>query len=389
MIAAKLDAMTLAFSMLLLQLVYILGFGIASINGKQTYIRKMAIGVFIMALGYLSVSLGQIALINVFLASSFLILGYSIMAFGVCDLLKQKINYKIFYILLINHILVYIYLTFINPIFDLRTSFFSLEIFLVATFISYVNFKYYKKSNDLVALFLSIVSLIKGCFHLWRISTIMHELNPQTLFRNVDMAKYVHIATILYNSTLCIVVIILATRIHSKRLIELNKELTELSYKDFLTKAYNLRYIIQKIEKKLGNFKNNAEIFSIAIVDIDFFKIINDTYGHIIGDEVLIKLVGIIEGNIDKSDICARYGGEEFLILFSNKSASEALKILENLQTLFKEYDWEHPDLKVSFSAGLIEINKENYLKEVKHLINDADKFLYLAKRNGRDRIEY
>lgn len=385
----KLDSMTLAFSIVLLQITYIIGFSIASINSNQKYLVKMTFGILLNATGHLLIAVADSELAGILLGTTILILGYVLMIYGLCDLIKQRIKNKLVLFFFIIHLIVFSYLIYIRPIFKIRTSFFSFEVFLMGAFTFYVSFKYFIRRKEYTSLSISLASLLYSCFHLYRIYTVMNETNPLTLFREAHMSKYIYIATILYNSCLCISVVLLATRIHFRRLNNINRCLKELSYKDPLTKSYNLRYIVKVFENLLYKVTKEKLVLSIAIIDIDYFKKINDTYGHMIGDEVLKKLVELINQNISKTDFLGRYGGEEFLLILPDKRLSYGVKLIEKLQNILRENVWKYDNLQVTFSAGIIEIDEKNVFKEAKHLINDVDSLLYKAKKNGRDRVEY
>ena len=119
------------------------------------------------------------------------------------------------------------------------------------------------------------------------------------------------------------------------------------------------------------------------MVDIDFFKTVNDTYGHHMGDIVLEKLSEIIKATIRDADIAGRYGGEEFLIIFPEISEDEAFRAGERLRKNIEAVEFENR-IKITISGGVAEYIEETALE----LIEKADRNLYRAKENGRNRIE-
>ena len=160
------------------------------------------------------------------------------------------------------------------------------------------------------------------------------------------------------------------------------RQLENLSTIDYLTKAYN-RNILHKIIKK-DSYKFITEMgdeITIMIVDIDFFKQINDAYGHDAGDIVLSKAASVIRSCIRSSDVFLRWGGEEFVVVMPESDLLSAKKIAERIRSSIEES--ENPFKKITVSIGLAEYDKENYQKA----IENADDALYEAKHSGRNKI--
>jgi diguanylate cyclase (GGDEF)-like protein len=120
------------------------------------------------------------------------------------------------------------------------------------------------------------------------------------------------------------------------------------------------------------------------MLDIDYFKKINDKYGHVFGDEVLIKISSVIEETVRKVDIAGRYGGEEFLIVIPGTDSGGAYKTAERIRESIEKIKWDKDGPKVTISGGVCEFKDEDSEK----LIAKADKLLYRAKESGRNRIE-
>jgi len=165
------------------------------------------------------------------------------------------------------------------------------------------------------------------------------------------------------------------------------EELFNLATHDFLTNLYNRRYFEDVLERTAAASKR-GEIFSLLFIDCDNLKIVNDTYGHLAGDEVLKTVARIIEKNLRKEDIAARWGGDEFVVILNhcNKDCGMkiAQRILENLER--SEININSNKIKTSISIGLVEIDGT---KEPNEILNLADKLAYEAKKDGKNKIKY
>ena len=162
-----------------------------------------------------------------------------------------------------------------------------------------------------------------------------------------------------------------------------------LKYKadnDILTGLKNRRAINQIIDERIANHMTN---FSIAIIDIDYFKKVNDTYGHNTGDYILMKLADKLKKLEGYNIISSRWGGEEFLLISPNyMQYSEFIKILKTLIINIEEYTFVHnkKEIKLTISIGAAQYNSH---KKIQKAIEQADINLYRAKDEGRNRIIY
>lgn len=170
-------------------------------------------------------------------------------------------------------------------------------------------------------------------------------------------------------------------------LLETHEILSERLNTDGLTGLYNHTAFQDRLKKLFDNYQTHNHFFSIAILDIDFFKKVNDKYGHLKGDEVLKTFANLIKESIRANDFPARYGGEEFGIIFSGTNKYQAKKILERLRDNVKkvEFTSEKEKFSITFSAGIAEINSN--LSNTADLIRLADEAMYFSKNTGRDRI--
>lgn len=165
------------------------------------------------------------------------------------------------------------------------------------------------------------------------------------------------------------------------RQAELKRELTL----DSLTQLFNHATFYEKLDEFILQYKINQEAFSIAVLDIDDFKQVNDTYGHDMGNLVLLKLVEIMRKNIRKGDLAFRYGGEEFTIITSDPDHFP--EVLEHIRHDFGQYHFEGIDGNITVSAGVC--TYDYTFGGRREFFSAADKALYRAKSLGKNRVEF
>jgi len=168
-----------------------------------------------------------------------------------------------------------------------------------------------------------------------------------------------------------------------------NKELAHLASIDAMTELYNKRYFDKVSNNILKEAKLEKVAFSLFILDIDKFKSINDTYGHVVGDEVIIHISNLLKKSLRKEDIICRYGGEEFIVLLPHTILEDAVKIAEKIRSKIEvsqvEIEENVLSYRASFGVATFQYKKDTTMLEI---INRADKALYRAKNNGRNRVE-
>lgn len=166
------------------------------------------------------------------------------------------------------------------------------------------------------------------------------------------------------------------------------KKMNKLIVTDELTQCYNRRYINEKLIVDMDTSRMYNTNLSIAMIDIDYFKKINDTYNHLVGDYVLKEVVRIVRSNIrSEQDWIARYGGEEFLIVFNNTSSEVAIKLCNRIRLAIKEnvFKYNDIDIRITVSLGIQTLNHN--IESIEDFIERVDKKLYEAKCNGRDLV--
>ena len=169
----------------------------------------------------------------------------------------------------------------------------------------------------------------------------------------------------------------------------LQNELKLLASTDSMTKLYNRRYFTKISEYTLKLSKRENHNVSIIMLDIDKFKNVNDTYGHQVGDDVIIMLANKLMEHQRKSDIVCRYGGEEFVVLLPNTSIeganSVAKKIREDVEQLTIKLD-SKKELNFTISLGISQVDMKNDIN-IESALKSADDALYEAKNSGRNKI--
>ncbi len=156
--------------------------------------------------------------------------------------------------------------------------------------------------------------------------------------------------------------------------------------KDALTDMYTRKYFEERAQQEIHRFYRYGIPFAIAFLDLDHFKKINDTYGHQVGDIVLVEFSKAILDTIRVNDFACRYGGEEFVVLFSGATSQNALSALKRIKNTFMSSEQlKEKNITVTFSAGLGSYSDE--LGDLYALIEHCDKKLYEAKESGRDRF--
>ena len=270
---------------------------------------------------------------------------------------------------------------------------------VIATFWAMV-FVYYADSFRSVVLLLYLVVFVFGIFRLkvWQflflavfavvsyaaVILLLYKIHPESINMKIDVLNIVVLATVLPWFSL------VGGYIHNLR-TQVSKALStieRLAIIDDLTQVFNRRQMCKILEhqKALGDRGINS--FSICIFDLDYFKIVNDTFGHSAGDIVLKTVAQEAQKNLRDIDHIARYGGDEFILILTNLGTSEAMVCAERIREMTKELVFENmpEDFRITISVGVTEYQPSEFIQDA---INRADNALYRAKGNGRDRVEY
>lgn len=180
------------------------------------------------------------------------------------------------------------------------------------------------------------------------------------------------------------------------RLRREHAEAREQSIRDSLTASYNRRYLDQRLVTLVEQQRRGADGLAVALVDIDWFKKVNDTYGHLVGDQVLQQVVELLQEGLPRDAFCARYGGEEFVLVLPHTDEATALALAEAARDRIERHSWctIALGLRVTVSVG---VAHQPFRPGAPHgqrpspeaQLRQADRLLYAAKRSGRNAVAY
>ena len=170
---------------------------------------------------------------------------------------------------------------------------------------------------------------------------------------------------------------------------EYHEEIYRLTIQDGLTRIHNQRALTEFLDREVARSQRHKRPLSVLMFDIDKFKTINDTHGHLCGDFVLRELAECIRGTIRKEDLFARYGGEEFCMVLVETSMAEALGAAERVRSAIEQhgFQFENTKIKLTISVGVATTTGETVVTPA-DLLRTADEKLYQAKRSGRNCVK-
>ncbi len=175
---------------------------------------------------------------------------------------------------------------------------------------------------------------------------------------------------------------------------ELESEYHETVFKmmttDGLTQVYNKRYFVENLEREIENNSRTDDSLCVLLMDLDKFKSVNDTYGHLAGDAVLVEFASRVKKVLRSGELFARYGGEEFVLMCTKSRIANAALTAERIRAVVASEPilFEKTHIPVTVSIGIAQCDA-SFLDDYKVLLATADKFLYRAKEQGRNQVQY
>ncbi len=173
------------------------------------------------------------------------------------------------------------------------------------------------------------------------------------------------------------------------RLEQTTKRLEQMSQTDHLTQVANRRHLFDRLSQEMSRTCRIGQPLAVAILDLDHFKSVNDRYGHLCGDQVLVRVASLLKEHLRPYDLVGRYGGEEFCLVLPNTGNEEAAGLLNRLRQALDQTEIAHEDarLRVTFSAGVASTECQPHII-ADQILSQADEALYRAKSGGRNRVE-
>lgn len=165
------------------------------------------------------------------------------------------------------------------------------------------------------------------------------------------------------------------------------EEIYKLTIFDGLTQAHNKRYFLEFLEREIARASRTNRPLSLVMFDIDHFKLINDTHGHLTGDAILKDLCARVRASVRKDELLARYGGEEFVVVLPEAPNEGAMEFAERIRRIVeaKPFFFEGDTIKVTISVGVS--TTQGQIITPAQFIKEADENLYRAKRGGRNKV--
>ncbi len=351
-----------------------------STRGRYEYGLEYFVGLFLSqaAVQFLLFFRGILPdFITIVLANTLLIASYNLGYLGYCHFFHRQIYWWLVYLPVI--LIFILFIIFIDN-FRMRATILALisaiQYAIQAVFLISINERAVQRSKPIL---LSGYGMIIAVFIIRGAYLTLTENGFTDIFDPVWANSVTFFMTIP-----CIILIALGVLLMlSDRLLEENRE---LATRDSLTHIFNRRTFFDLARRELARAERYNHETSILMVDIDRFKLVNDTYGHPVGDEALVHLVRIIKDSVRMQDLYGRYGGEEFTILLAETSPEEAIEIAERLREKIAASSLriQNNTIKMTVSIGVASAKGEDK-PTLENLINDADEAMYAAKNAGRN----
>jgi len=176
--------------------------------------------------------------------------------------------------------------------------------------------------------------------------------------------------------------------LHDKTETDFHDELYNMAVHDAVTTLHNRRYLLKRLKEEFRHAREEEKLFSLLMIDIDLFKTVNDTYGHVAGDVALRHVALTLQDMIRGQDLAGRYGGEEFVVLLPGTGELGALQLAERIRMRVEreKIQFEEVEISLTISIGVATLTPEMPYESPRSFIQAADSCLYASKQGGRNR---
>jgi diguanylate cyclase (GGDEF)-like protein len=346
---------------------------------KYQGISTFTIGRILSAVGFLLAAMRSLLppAFSVFLPNLFLLAAASWSCAGIGQFVGRKNHYS--YLITLNVVfgLIQSYFFFVNDNFFGRTFSLSLATVPVFGLTAYYLFKSRDRNFLTAARFTLTIVCLFTILSVVRLPMLLKD-PPSNIFDPHPSNALAFLGAFSFGFLWTGGFMMMVTQ-------RLYEELYVLASVDLLTQTLNRRSMLQHLNQEFSRFERVKTPFSLILLDVDFFKRINDTYGHDGGDLVLTHLAQVLQQSLRKYDRLSRWGGEEFLVLLPDTGLAEATEIAERLRATVEANPAGKGEILHTISLGVGEIAQHG--NSVTTLITEADRALYQAKQNGRNRV--
>ncbi|NOH78871.1 GGDEF domain-containing protein [Vibrio sp. RE86] len=378
----ELDISTLSVVCVLLSFTYCIGLAlIQKLQPNIKGINLISLSLFMLGLGFLLLSYGNSTTLwlSKILANSLIAFSFTLILHGVCQLRGYPAtlaNYGYYTLPLV--IIGLTYFTYFSVSTHARITIIGLYTSCLGLLTFYANIKGREEDIAPSKILLSSGILVYAIYALFRVVQLPFEHTIQDFM----IASWVHQLAFVSLMIMIIFIGLAVTWMLAGRLVA---TIYDTSLKDELTKLYNRRALEEFVPKEVTRAFRFNHPLSVLLVDIDYFKQINDRYGHQVGDQVLREIGRILKVETFNNDFSFRYGGEEFLVVLPETDASQATVIAEKIKDVIERSSLlpTHKE-RCTASFGVSALKQSEHWES---LIERADKALYCAKNTGRNRV--
>ena len=235
-------------------------------------------------------------------------------------------------------------------------------------------------TGSIVILFGAGIWIAHGLINLWFLYLVATDSYTDLLFGIISFEALFSIEMLGFVYCLTLTVIVMTTE-------HLQKKLEEQAHKDPLTGLYNRRAFSDFVNQAIGHSLRTGETLSLMMLDLDYFKLVNDKYGHQAGDLVLKNFANCVSEQMRITDVVSRHGGEEFLVLLPNANAADAKVVGERILDAWRNYVTKYDRVEICHTVSIGCISRREGSMSLDTLVQEVDAALYEAKKTGRDKL--